>query len=156
MRFRTVLLILALTAPCVAMAAGQQAYRWTDAKGVVHFSDSRPAKGVKYDVVNMKTATTTRTPTADERGAGSASDNESSADSSSAEQASTEGQTAKDTPANRAKLCATLADNIELLQGNQPVISGGKVLDDEQRAQQLTLAQQQQQQFCSNDQALGS
>ena len=58
-----------------------------------------------------------------------------------------------DTPANRAKLCATLKSNLATLQGTGPVVmqQGGKpaVLSDDQRKQQVATANAQFQQYCS-------
>ena len=45
MRFLTFLLLLALALPATAGTV----YRWTDAKGTVHYSDFRPPAGVKFE-----------------------------------------------------------------------------------------------------------
>ncbi|HEX7731684.1 MAG TPA: DUF4124 domain-containing protein, partial [Rhodanobacter sp.] len=58
-----------------------------------------------------------------------------------------------DTPANRAKLCATLKSNLATLQGSGPVVmqQGGKpaLLSDAQRKQQTDTASAQYQQYCA-------
>jgi hypothetical protein len=65
------------------------------------------------------------------------------------------GGTQPDTPSNRAELCKQLSSNIALLQGKQPVVTGGgdgkqQVMSDNAREQQLATARAQQVQYCSS------
>ena len=57
-----------------------------------------------------------------------------------------------DTPENRAKLCVSLKSNLAALQGSGPVVmqQDGKptALDDAQRKQQASSAQNQYNQYC--------
>lgn len=55
-----------------APTGGQTVYRWTDEKGVVHFSDSSPPKGTKYERHRLPAApavaVTGRAPTPEAKG----------------------------------------------------------------------------------------
>ncbi len=145
MRVRTVLLVLAMLAPCLAVAANQ-VYRWKDANGVVHFADAPPPDGIKYKIVNINTGVT-RDPPKPAKPAEPAS----TADKPAASPADSGAKTVKDTPENRAKLCQQLADNIKVLQSQQVLTMGnsGTAMTADQRAEQLAKAQKQQQQYCS-------
>ena len=137
-----IVVALLLVAP---LAVAQQIYKWTDAKGTVHYSQSAPPEGTRFQQVKL------------------AGGVESSADTSTAQPAA---ETAPapaaapaptgpvaDTPDNRAKLCATLKSNLATLQGSGPVVmqENGKpaVLNDAQRKQQVDSAQAQYQQYCA-------
>ncbi len=136
-----IVVALLLLAP---LAAAQQIYKWTDAKGTVHYSQSAPPQGTRFTQVKL------------------AGGVESSADSTPAQPAA---ETAPppaapapsgpvaDTPDNRAKLCDTLKSNLATLQGSGPVVmqQNGKptVLDDAQRKQQIDSANAQYQQYCA-------
>ena len=142
MRVRTVLLVLAMLAPCLAVAANQ-VYRWKDANGVVHFADAPPPDGIKYKIVNLKTGVS-RDPAAPAKAA-------SAAATPATPPADNGPKIVQDTPENRAKLCQQLADNIETLQSSQVLTMGdsGTTMTADQRAQQLARAQAQQRQYCS-------
>ena len=56
-----------LLVPALALADGT-VYRWTDANGQTHFSQTPPATGSKYDVIQGKRAPSP-TPASDEGGA---------------------------------------------------------------------------------------
>jgi hypothetical protein len=133
---------------CLPLAVSAQVYKWTDAHGTVHFSDTAPPHGVKYTRVKTATRRTT-TPAA-----ASAKDNTADANGSGHKAADTdEPARTADNPANRKKLCHNLDANIKLLQGDRPVITqddDGKpqVMSPSSRSQELTREQQQYQQFC--------
>lgn len=57
---RTVILLLAFLA-CGTAAAGT-VYRWTDAQGVTHYSDSKPLRGVRVQVQGDYKLSTPSTP----------------------------------------------------------------------------------------------
>ncbi|MBD8880569.1 MULTISPECIES: DUF4124 domain-containing protein [Rhodanobacter] len=136
---------LLLLAP---LATAQQIYKWTDASGTVHYSQSAPAQGTKYQQVKLA-------------GGVESADADAPAQQPAADNASTQADTPPpapsapmaDTPDNRAKLCATLKSNLTTLQGSGPVVmqQGGKpaVLDDAQRKQQVDTANAQYQQYCA-------
>jgi len=131
---------LLLVAPLVAA----QAYKWKDANGTVHYSDSPPPQGTKYSKVTTSgSVEPLAAPTATENA-------EPTTDSS---KPATPQQPVADTPENRAKLCSTLKSNMDTLKGSGPVVmqEGGqqKVINDDQRKQQQASAQSQYQQYCS-------
>lgn len=131
---------LLLVAP---LAAAQQIYKWTDAKGTVHYSQSAPPAGTRFQQVKLAGGVeSTDAPVAQP------------ADDDTPAPAGNPAPTAMaDTPANRAKLCATLKSNLATLQGGGPVVmqENGKpaVLDDTQRKQQVDAANTQYQRYCT-------
>ncbi|WP_114238679.1 DUF4124 domain-containing protein [Dyella sp. C9] len=131
---------LLLAAPLVAA----QTYKWTDANGTVHYSDSPPPQGTKYNKV-------TTTGTVEPLAAPAPSSSGDSSDSSAAKP-SQPAQPMADTPENRAKYCASLKSNIDTLKGSGPVVmeqdGQQKVLTADQRQQQQAAAEGQVKQFC--------
>ncbi|MBE1158835.1 DUF4124 domain-containing protein [Dyella acidiphila] len=144
-------LSIALALLLVAPLATAQVYKWTDAQGTTHYSESPPPVGTKYSQVTVSGADQ---PVS----APSGSDAAAPAPSSSGTAQNSDGAPAGmmvDNPANRAKLCATLKNSINTLQGAAPVVmqgSGGQqqLLNPDQRKQQLDASQSQFQQYCSN------
>lgn len=145
---RRSLIVVALLAVAPVVGA-QQIYKWTDAHGTVHYSQSAPAQGTYQQV---KLAAGVETPTAAPAQPATAKPETSAAPAPTAAQMA-------DTPNNRAKLCATLKSNLATLQGTGPVVmqQGAKpaLLDAEQRKQQIAHANAQYQQFCTTGQELG-
>ena len=137
---RTLFVLLLLAA---GGATAQAAYKWTDAKGTVHYSESAPPAGTRYSRVTLSGSVQPAqapTPAADAAG-------DASAAATPAAPA-----TMQDTPENRAKLCGSLKANLDALRSAGPVVmeQGGKptTLDDAQRKQQLDSAQSQYSQYC--------
>ena len=134
--------MIALTLLLVAPLAGAQVYKWKDASGTEHYSQTPPPssatkfKEVKPDTsVPATPAASTTVPAA----------------APAAPQPTT--TTVADTPENRAKLCASLQTNLAALKSAAPVVmqQGGKqtALDDSARKQQASAAQAQYQQYCA-------
>jgi hypothetical protein len=135
---------LALALLLLAPAVVAQVYKWTDARGTVHYSETPPPQGTPFKRIStagaeqpsppVATATTAATP-------------------SPARPATSDNGELPNTPENRAKVCTSLKTNLDLLKGKDAVVmeQGGKTvaLDDSQRAQQVALAEKQYQQFCS-------
>ncbi len=145
MRVRTLLIILAMSLPCLAVAASQ-VYRWKDTQGIVHFSDAPPAQGTEYKIVNLNTGVVRDPPKPDKPAEAAPAQ----ADASAAP-ISPGPETVKDTPENRAKLCLQLQENIEVLQNSQVAVAGsaGAPITADQRAEQLAQAQAQHKQYCT-------
>lgn len=152
MHLRTILAasVLASALACSAgPATAQQVYTWKDAGGVTHFSQSPPPTGTHYSKVQLSNAPTVSSnppPAATD-------DNSGSEDDTPAPQLAAAG-TQADNPANRARLCQQLRNNIAALEGKQPVVAAGSdgkpmVLSDSARQQQLATAQEQQTQYCT-------
>jgi len=136
-----IVVALLLVAP---LAVAQQIYKWTDAKGTVHYSQSAPPEGTRFQQVKLaggveSPATPAAQPAAETAPAPAI--------------APAPAGPVADTPDNRAKLCATLKSNLATLQGSGPVVmqENGKpaLLDDAQRKQQVESANAQYQQFCA-------
>jgi hypothetical protein len=132
--------LIAVALLLLAPLAAAQVYKWTDASGTVHYSETPPAQGTKYEKV---TTTGTVEPLA------------APAPSETAGSRETPAEPAKpvaDTPENRSKMCGALKSNLAALQGGGPVVmqQDGKTvaLDDAQRKQQIVAAQTQYDQFC--------
>ena len=153
MQLRTLLAasILGLSLACVAgFASAQQIYKWKDAGGVIHFSQTPPANGTHYTKMQL----TSEPDVASNPSSSAATEGDKEPDSSARQRATTSGGTQADTPSNRAELCKQLSANITLLQGKQPVVTGGgdkqAVMSDNAREQQLATARAQQVQYCSS------
>jgi uncharacterized protein (DUF2126 family) len=133
--------MLLLAAPLVCA----QVYKWTDAKGTTHFSETPPPVGTKYSTVNIAASD----------GGASSSSSSTTPDSSNttSDTNSDQNQTMADTPENRAKLCGQLKDSISTLSGSAPVVQqmNGQqtLLNADQRKQQLQDSQTKYQTFCS-------
>ena len=144
MRRTYILLALLLVTPL----ASAQVYKWTDAKGVVHYSDVPPPQGVKYKNMHMSLA-----GGAAPAAATSASPAAAASSPADAGAAPASARTVADNPENRAKLCAQLRQNYTLLKGSQPLTvddaKGQKQLvSEKQRTQDMVNTQQQLQKYC--------
>jgi hypothetical protein len=128
----------------VAPLACAQVFKWTDAHGTVHYSQTPPPTGTRYSRVTVSGSVEPVAPAPNTEG-GTAPAPDAAPPASA---------TVADTPANRAKLCASLKSNLATLQGSGPVVmqSNGqqKVIDDAQRKQQIDNAQAQYQRYCAN------
>lgn len=147
MRRSSIALALLLVAPL----ATAQVYKWTDAHGTTHYSETPPPVGTKYSQVTVSSDTST--PAASDNAAPAASSGSAAADSGAAQNSN--GGSQPDTPENRAKLCSSLTSNIRALQASGPVVmtgSGGQqeLLNADQRKQQLDASQSQFNQYCAN------
>lgn len=142
-------LSIALALLLVAPLACAQVYKWTDAHGTIHYSESPPPTGTKYSQVSVNTGTSAPAGSENTPAAAPNSNASSSQNTNAAPQAPVE-----DTPENRAKLCSSLKANIGTLQGGGPVVmsNGGQqqLLNADQRKQQLDASQSQYSQYCSN------
>lgn len=128
-----VVLALAMTAPL----ASAQVYKWADASGTIHYSQSPPVKGTQFKQVKPGGVAPPIVPPAAAPAA------------APPPPMATE---VADTPENRVKLCATLKSSLAALQGTGAVVmqQDGKqtVLDPAQRKQQADAAQDKSQQYC--------
>lgn len=132
-------LVLALLMAVCPLAFGQ-AYKWKDAQGVTHYSDSPPPAGTKVE--KIKTSGVVIPPAG----------NPAPAAASTAAAKPAPGPVA-DTPANRAKLCDQLHKNADTLSKEKTVSvddgkGGSKVLDDAGRARQVETTQAQITLYC--------
>jgi hypothetical protein len=136
---------------CMAgLACAQQIYKWKDANGVTHFSQTPPAAGTHYTRMDLGNApdVSTQPPSAPANTHGDQTDHASASRPAS-------GGTQADTPSNRAQLCKQLVSNIALLESKEPVVTAGgngkeQVMSDDAREQQLATARAQQAQYCSS------
>lgn len=136
---------LAVALLLIAPLACAQVYKWTDAHGTVHYSQSPPpSASTKYSRVTVNGTVDPITPPSHEANAETSSDNTPTAAT----------QPVADTPANRKKLCASLQSNLNTLKGTQPVVmqvnGQQKVIDPAQRKQQVSNAQAQYQRYCAS------
>lgn len=136
-------LVVALLMAVCPLAFGQ-AYKWKDAQGVTHYSDSPPPAGTKVE--KIKTSGVVIPP------AGNPAPAAASTASTAAAKPAPAGAVA-DTPANRAKLCDQLRKNAETL-AKEKVVSvddgkgGSRNLDDAGRARQVETTQAQMTLYC--------
>ena len=133
-----ILLVLACAATSISAADKSQVYKWTDANGVVHFSDAPPPQDTK-NVQSLHLAGGTTTA-----GATAAADQPKDAAAAGAR------------PANapdEATLCKQSRANLELLQGKTPVGIAGtdgkpQALDDQARDAQIANAKLAISRYC--------
>lgn len=127
------LLVLACAAASAWSADKQQVYKWTDANGVVHFSDAPPPSETKnVQALHLVGGTTAAAPAA-------------AADEKPKDPAAPPGTATTGAPADSSELCKQSRANLELLQSKTPVgIAGadGKAapLDDQARESQIANA----------------
>lgn len=132
-------LVLALLMAVCPLAFGQ-AYKWKDAQGVTHYSDSPPPAGTKVE--KIKTSGVVIPPAGNPAPVAASTAAAKPAPSSVA-----------DTPANRAKLCEQLRKNADTLSKEKNVSvddgkGGSKPLDDAGRARQVETTQAQITLYC--------
>jgi len=135
--------MLALALLLLAPLVSAQVYKWKDANGTVHYSQSPPpGSSTKYKEMKPSGEVDPATPPA------------AAATAAKPASAPVPSTTAvADTPENRAKLCTSLQANLSALQSTAPVVmqQGDKqtALDDSARKQQASAAQAQYQQYCA-------
>ena len=140
MRRLSLVVVLLLLTPL----AFAQVYKWTDAGGTVHYSETPPDTGTNYKKITTSgTAAPIAAPAPAANNTGTASEPAA---------APTVAEPVADTPENRTTLCTSLKANLATLQGNAPVVmqQNGKnvALDDSQRKVQMATAQAQYEQYC--------
>ena len=130
-------------------AAAQQVYKWTDANGSVHYSDTPPPKGSTSKKITLTGGTQASADAPQPARSGSARE-QTTGSAEAPAQASV-----ADTPENRKKLCTTLKGNLDILRDKKPVVvqegKQARVLDDTQRKQQQATAEAQYKQYCPNE-----
>ncbi|HST28899.1 MAG TPA: DUF4124 domain-containing protein [Rudaea sp.] len=141
------LVLLALSCFMVgAYAADQQVYKWTDASGVVHFSDAPPPKDAK-DVQLMRISGSDRPRSVDN------TPNTEPGSNPNGENNGTPAAAPPDPKDANAKACATARNNLDILNSKMPVsVTGpdGKAipLDDKARAAQIAAANANVELYC--------
>lgn len=141
MRLSLPILLAALLLLLVPVLASAQVYKWTDANGTTHFSQTPPPKGVKYKSIH--TAAEADQPLGTSAPGKDDSEAKAKADQGSDARA-----------AQLKRFCAQLQSNITLLQSNQSLQrmgSDGKTtpVDDKVRAQQLKQQQMRYNAYCN-------
>jgi hypothetical protein len=111
------LLSLALLCTVVAAhAAPTQVYKWTDANGVVHYSEAPPPPTTpKVETVHVSGDDRAHAAESADAGSGDKPKDATAANASPANAA------VPNTPENRAKECQMARNNLTLLQSNAPV-----------------------------------
>ena len=152
MRSFVVASAIGLSLACIAgFASAQQIYKWKDANGVTHFSQTPPSSGGHYTKMHL----TSEPDVSSNPPASGSADSAEPGGTSPAQQAAPASSSQPDTASNRAELCKQLGSNISLLQGKQPVVTSGgtgkqEVMSDNAREAQLATARAQQAQYCGS------
>lgn len=141
-------LLLAALSCClaVAYAAEQQVYKWTDAAGVVHFSDAPPPKDAR-DVQIIRVSSNDRPHSVETANTEPGSQPESGT-------AADAGNPSDAKPADAAlKACANARNNLDLLNSKVQVSMMGadgkpQPLDEKTRAAQIAAANAQIAAYC--------
>ena len=143
-------IVLALCFAAATAHAGQgQVYKWTDAGGVVHYSDAPPPK----DVTNVQTVRVSGGDRPRAVSMDSSETPEQAKDAGAGGSSGTQPVSMPDTKENRVKACATARSNLELLNSKFPVAVTGadgkpQALDDKQRQAQIADANAQITLYC--------
>jgi hypothetical protein len=151
MRSFVVASALGLSLACIAgFASAQQIYKWKDANGVTHFSQTPPSSGTHFTKMRLAGE-----PDVSSNPPPAASTDNTEPGNSAPQQTAPASSTQPDTASNRAALCKQLDSNISLLQSKQPVVTNGdngkqEVMSDNAREAQLATARAQQAQYCSS------
>jgi hypothetical protein len=139
---RRCIAILLLAAVCPLAFA--QAYKWKDAQGVTHYSDSPPPESsAKVEKIKMTGGVNAPSPA------------QPAPAKSSTAGSPPPGSPVADNPANRAKLCDSLRKNMEVLQ-KEAVVSmddgkgGTQQLDAAGRQRQVETTQAQMTLYCKS------
>jgi len=150
---RQLLSLALLCTAASAYAAGEQVYKWTDASGIVHYSDAPPPK----DAQNVQTVRVTGgdrphavAPEAEAPAAEKPARKSTDANGGD-EQAPPQNNVAlENTPENRAQMCQQARNNLELLNSKFPVSVAGtnQAMDDKQRQAQIAAANAQVSLYC--------
>lgn len=126
-------------------AAAAELYKWTDSKGVVHYSDTPPPKGGEAPQrlrLNGTESPTKPDPAAEQKAA---------AETEAGKAAEATPTTLPDTPENRKRFCEQAQAQLDLLQSKfQVADSNGKPLDDKTRAERTAQAKQAATTYCQN------
>ena len=127
------------------VAGAAELYKWTDGKGVVHYSDTPPPKGSEAaQRLHMNGTESTKAESAEDK---STAKPEAEAN----KPAETTPATLPDTPENRKRFCDQAQAQVELLQSKfQVADSSGKPLDDKTRAERTAQAKQAATSYCQN------
>jgi hypothetical protein len=140
-RLAAMLALAAVLASGVAGAA--ELYKWTDSKGVVHYSDTPPPKG--GEAPQRLRLNGTESPTKPDPAA------EQKAETEAGKAAEATPTTLPDTPENRKRFCEQAQAQLDLLQSKfQVADSNGKPLDDKTRAERTAQAKQAATTYCQN------
>lgn len=150
------ILLLPLMIGCFSLSA-QEFYRWTDANGQLHISQNPPTKAVQYEVVTLqelskqqlhkpKAAETTKQATTS-----STTSQQPAALDQQVEQLNKQAEQLQQQL--DAQRCQTAQRNKASLQRQAPVFTTDAdgqqtFLDDEQRAVQLEVAEEEISRFC--------
>ncbi|MFC5740192.1 DUF4124 domain-containing protein [Dyella tabacisoli] len=133
--------LIAVALLLLAPLANAQFYKWTDSSGTVHYSQEAPPAGTRHQQVKITGSTTALATPAEP------------AEQPSAASTAPATHPMADTPENRNKLCATLQANLDMLKGNDPLVTQDgkqqKLMDTAGRKQQKATAEAQYQQFCA-------
>ena len=137
-------ILLFAMALLLAPLASAQVYRWVDGKGTVHFSQTPPPAGVKYQIMHLSSDTGTTAGVAPAP-AGSGSNGAG---------APAQRPPMANTSANRTELCKQLQQNLTLLNSSEALNVAGpdgkpKALDGKAREVQKATTQAQIKQYCS-------
>ena len=145
-------LMLAGGCGIAATAQAQQfIYKWTDEQGQLKYSELPPPTGVTYEMVRKPSGPSSGVV---QPGPDLAKEQEKKAAEEAAKQKEQEEQAKKEREDVRTKNCEIAKKNVQVLQGESPVVKtdakGNKApLDAEQRAAELKKAQKDQDYFCN-------
>jgi hypothetical protein len=148
------MLVTSFCGVTVTTQAQQYIYKWTDPQGQVQYSELAPPPGVQYEmvrkpaVVGQETGPQARDLAKEQEELARQVAEQEQKEKQQADQAQKEAEDV------RAKNCEVAKKNVQVLQGDSPVVKtdakGNKVaLDVQQREAELKKAQKDQDYFCN-------
>ena len=148
------LLILAVSCCWVPAQAQQYIYKWADEQGQPQYSELAPPKGVAYEMVRKPATATQGTEPTSRDPAKELAEKKAQEEAKLKEQAEQAQQAQKDAEDQRTKNCEIAKKNVQVLQGDSPVVKtdakGNKAaLDPQQRESELKKAQKDMDYFCN-------
>lgn len=144
-------LLLCALLGAAALAHAERVYKWTDAQGVTHYSDSPPPAEAQ-NVQTVRVSGGDR-PHADQPAADAAGDKADPTKPPAKAEPPANANVA-DTPENRAKNCATARSNLEMLESKFPLSMPNKdgkqeaLADDKRRQAAIADTRAQIAQYC--------
>lgn len=152
---RMLLLLLVLGGSGIATTvwAQQLIYKWTDAQGQIQYTELPPASGVPYETVRKSGGAGPETSGTDDLGKQQNDLAKKLAEEDAKQQQQLQEQVQKQDEV-RIKNCEAAKKNVEVLQGDRPVVKtddkGNKVaLDAQQREAELQRAKKDQDYYCN-------
>jgi hypothetical protein len=131
--------------------AAQQVYKWTDANGVVHYTDTPPPRSANAQKMTMRGGVSTLVT--DDAQAPAAAATGAAGSGKAGAAGTTSSGLMQDSPEARAKVCEQARTNLDLLRSKYELSIAGpdgkpQALDDDKRQAEIKRAEEQVSFYC--------